>query len=122
VAGHEKGMIMAKRKPVGVQVVESLRALKECLQSGDRLEDRFPVRRYLVGLKPRRFTAKDVKATRHRLGMSQAVFADVLAVSVKTVQAWEQRGVQSPMACRLLQTIEPWWRNMQSSTADRRVG
>lgn len=41
--------------------------------------------------------------------MSQAVFAQVLAVSPKTIELWEREGVKTPMARRLLEAIEPWW-------------
>jgi DNA-binding transcriptional regulator YiaG len=99
-----------KRKTAGEQMVEGLRQVVECLERGERLEDRFEVRKYLASpLRPQQYTAKDVQSLRKRLGMSQKVFADVLAVSVKTVQGWERQGVRSPMARRLLQTIEPWW-------------
>jgi putative transcriptional regulator len=47
-----------------------------------------------------------VKQTRALLGASQAVFANFLGVSVKTVRAWEQ-GVNTPsaMACRFMDEI-----------------
>ena len=50
-----------------------------------------------------RFDAEDVKSIRKDLGMTQAVFASVMGVSSKTVEAWEQ-GVNLPSgpSCRLL--------------------
>ena len=49
------------------------------------------------------FGADDVKSIRHDLGMTQVVFASVMGVSPKTVEAWEQ-GVNAPNgpSCRLL--------------------
>ena len=43
---------------------------------------------------------------RLELGLSQSVFADVLGVSKKTVEAWKSgRNVPSGAACRLLEVI-----------------
>jgi putative transcriptional regulator len=48
----------------------------------------------------------DVAGLRRRLRMSQAVFAALLNVSVKTVQSWEQgRRAPSDVALRFLQVI-----------------
>mgnify|MGYP001124062743 CR=1 FL=1 len=47
-----------------------------------------------------------MRKTREDLGVSQAVFADMLGVSASLVQSWEQ-GFRKPsrMACRLLDEI-----------------
>ncbi len=52
------------------------------------------------------YDPKQIKATRVSLGMSQATFALVMGVSVKTVEAWET-GTNKPMgpARRLLSLI-----------------
>lgn len=39
---------------------------------------------------PPAYSGEQVQALRQRLKLSQALLADVLAVSVRTVQAWEQ--------------------------------
>ena len=44
---------------------------------------------------PSGYGAREVRAIRERLGMSQAVFATSLNVSAATVRAWEQ-GVRTP--------------------------
>jgi DNA-binding transcriptional regulator YiaG len=55
---------------------------------------------------PPRFTATAVHKLRSRLGLSQGLFARLLGVSRKLVEAWEAGSrVPSPMACRLLQAI-----------------
>jgi putative transcriptional regulator len=50
-----------------------------------------------------RFTAEEIKEIRHKTGLTQALFAKYMGVSVKTVEAWE-RGRNHPdgAACRLL--------------------
>lgn len=53
-----------------------------------------------------RYNARMVKALRLELGLSQSIFADVLGVSRKTVEAWESgRNAPSGVACRLLEII-----------------
>lgn len=49
------------------------------------------------------FTAVEIKDIRKNTGMTQALFASYLGVSVKTVEAWEAgRNQPSGTACRLL--------------------
>lgn len=52
------------------------------------------------------FNSKEVKAIRTNLGMTQAMFAKVMGVSQKTVEAWEH-GTNSPngTARRLLDML-----------------
>lgn len=56
---------------------------------------------------PKNFKPKDIKKIRAKLKCSQAVFARILNISVKTVQAWES-GERSPShaALRLLEIID----------------
>src|SRR5580658_952441 len=55
---------------------------------------------------PPLFDAKAVHALRDRLGLSQGLFAKLLGVSRKLVEAWETgRRTPSLMACRLLDAI-----------------
>ena len=66
--------------------------------------------RYVRGRgKPSRvfeYRAPDVKAIRERIGLSQAQFATMIRVSVKTLQNWEQKR-RSPTgpAAALLQIV-----------------
>ncbi len=41
------------------------------------------------------FTPAEIKTIRKELGMTQSVFASVIGVSAKTVEAWEQ-GITAP--------------------------
>lgn len=52
------------------------------------------------------YDAKAVKAIRLALGLSQAVFAQVLGVAKKTVEAWEAgRNLPNGSACRFLEVL-----------------
>ena len=56
---------------------------------------------------PKEYKAKDIKRIRKSGNYSQAIFAKILNVSIKTVQAWEP-GVRVPShaALRLLEIID----------------
>jgi putative transcriptional regulator len=55
---------------------------------------------------PPTFTPAAVRHLRNRLGLSQGLFAKLLGVSRKLVEAWESGArAPSPMACRLLDAI-----------------
>ena len=57
--------------------------------------------------KPPKYSKTKIKRLRKTMNVSQSVFADLLNVSVKTVQAWEQ-GDNTPKGTttRLLQIVE----------------
>ena len=61
-----------------------------------------------VSLKPvRRFEAAEVKSIRTMLGMSQGLFAGLIGVSPKTVEAWEAgRNTPNGPASRILDFIQ----------------
>ena len=67
------------------------------------------LRSHIVELprEPMQYTAKDIKKMRSSYNYSQAFFAALLNVSVKTVQSWES-GERSPSHCalRLLEIID----------------
>jgi DNA-binding transcriptional regulator YiaG len=54
---------------------------------------------------PRVWTGAQIKALRGQLGVSQAVLADILAVSTAAVQSWEGGKNPPPSMCRLLEYI-----------------
>ncbi len=62
------------------------------------------VRRTLVSMEPvPTFTPAEIKSIRKDAHMSQAMFAQFMGVSVKTVEAWEAgRNHPNGSACRLL--------------------
>lgn len=62
--------------------------------------------KYLVPSAPKAFNAKEIKKLRVSLSLSVAVFAAVLNVSPKTVEAWESgKNTPSGASQRLLQMI-----------------
>jgi DNA-binding transcriptional regulator YiaG len=100
---------------VGDRIIEGLTELRDALRSGEPLERRFKVRHVRPLPAPNAYGPGQVRDTRDALGVSQAVFAQVLGVSTSLVQSWEQ-GFRKPskMACRLLDEInrsrEHWQR------------
>ncbi len=96
----------------GAQVVRGLTALEQSLSKGQDITRRFTVRTVEVELEPRAYTPAQVRAVRQRLGASQAVFAQLLAVTPKTLQGWEQGKPAPRIARRLLDLIDqnptPW--------------
>jgi putative transcriptional regulator len=83
-----------------------LKGFAEALQRGDKITERFTCRKIILDLKPTPYNPALVKKTREILGVSQALFAHFLGVSVKTVHSWEQ-GSNTPndMACRFMDEI-----------------
>ncbi len=91
-----------KGTAAGRMIIGALTELAEALESGEPLGRRFTVRTVGMPEQPGEYDATAVRATRGKLGVSQAVFGGLVGVSVKLVQAWEIGGRQpSPMARRL---------------------
>jgi putative transcriptional regulator len=86
-------------------IMHSLRELARAIEDGVTLEERFTVRTVSIP-EPGKYPPAAVKRLRAKLGMSQAVFAELLGVSRVWVQGWE-RGVRHPsaLARRLMDTI-----------------
>ena len=65
--------------------------------------------RFLKTVGPEEMTAADIRKLRKSLQLSTAVFASALAVSVKTVEAWE-RGTNIPSgpALRMMNMIRKY--------------
>jgi DNA-binding transcriptional regulator YiaG len=86
-------------------ILNSLRELASAIEEGVPLEERFTVRTVRIP-EPSTYSPAAVRKLRAELGMSQAVFAELLGVSRVWVQGWE-RGVRRPslLARRLLDTI-----------------
>jgi putative transcriptional regulator len=86
-------------------IMHGLRELARAVENGVPLHERFTVHTVSIP-EPGKYSPAVVRKLRDQLGMSQAVFAELLGVSRIWVQGWE-RGVRhpSPLARRLLDTI-----------------
>jgi putative transcriptional regulator len=88
-------------------MAKSMAELESIMTSGQSLtgNGRFTIRTIYVQ-EPRTYTSKDVRAVRQQLGVSQAIFAQLLGVSQVLVRSWE-RGARAPaaVACRLLDIV-----------------
>ena len=93
-------------KSKGRKIVDRLRNFAETLERGDRITERFTCRTIRLNLEPQSYSPSLVKKTRRMLGASQAIFAQFLGVSIKTVHDWEQgRKPPRDVACRLMDEI-----------------
>jgi putative transcriptional regulator len=94
-----------KSRQMADDIMSGIADLKAMLDDGAKVEDRFTVRTISIP-RPPAYPPAAVLKLRKKLGMSQAVFAELVGVSRILVQSWE-RGVRepSPLACRLLDTI-----------------
>lgn len=114
-----KGNMRVKKSP-GPRLIESLRGLRDTLQNGEDLPSKYTVRTVELHLEPREYGPEEVLKIRESLRASQGVFAKLLGVSIKTLQAWEQgNNPPSPMARRLLDTIDsdpkPWQKMLREA-------
>jgi len=107
-----------RKSSIGSEIIESLKDFADTLKSGVPIESRYTVHTVRLTAEPTRYGPNQVKATRARIGASQAIFAQLVGVSTKLVQSWEQ-GDRKPqkMARRLLDEInanpERWKQMMQ---------
>ncbi len=93
-------------RSLGEEIVGGLRELSEAVDSGKPLSAKFTVRTVYLNLEPRQYDSLAVRETRESLRVSQAIFAEILAVSPESIEKWEQgRGEPSPIARRLLDLI-----------------
>jgi putative transcriptional regulator len=102
----------ASKPRVADEIMAGMRELQRMMDEGKTPEQMFTVKTVEVP-EPGTFSPRQIRALRESLGVSQAVFAHLLGISVILVKSWE-RGVRepSPMARRLLDTIKadpPRW-------------
>jgi putative transcriptional regulator len=83
-----------------------MRELQRMMDEGKTPEQMFTVRTVEIP-DPNTYRARQIRDLRVSLGVSQALFAHLLGVSVVLVKSWE-RGTRDPslMARRLLDTIK----------------
>jgi len=91
---------------VGQELTKRLGRFVEKLEKTSSVADipkLVTVRRVKLDLRPRPFSGGELQSIRRSLGVSQAVLAEYLGVSVSTIRDWEQgRTEVSGPVCRLL--------------------
>ena len=106
---------------IGQKITKRLAAFATALEENKTVTERFTCHRITLDLQPKPYDPKLAKKTRDSLGLSQALFAQFLGVSVKTVSAWEC-GSKNPknIACRFMDEIREnpeHWRERLSNIA-----
>jgi putative transcriptional regulator len=74
----------------GREIVSSLAEAIEVERRGIPIDSRFTVRTVEMPDEPKTYDPVGVRATRDKIGVSQAIFAQLVGVSVMLVRAWEQ--------------------------------
>jgi putative transcriptional regulator len=106
----------------GARIVKALNQFADDLASGAPGESKLTVRQVRVIPKPSSYPPARVRAVRERIGATQEVFAQLLAVSPMTVRSWEQGLRQpSPIARRFLDEIEMAPEHFQGRILDAAV-
>ena len=93
---------MAKRSDTTNEFFEELKAgLNSAIEHATA--KRRDLRTTTLPRPPKQMSAKQIVKVRHRLNVSQAVFARYLNISTKTIQSWEQgHGKPSGASLKLL--------------------
>lgn len=106
---------------VADEIMAGMRELERMMDERKKPEQMFTVRTIDVP-EPSVYRARQVRQLRERLGVSQAVFAHLLGVSLVLVKSWE-RGAREPsaLARRLLDTIKSdparWLQTVRATAA-----
>jgi putative transcriptional regulator len=88
------------------KIIQGLRGFADAMENGENLSKRFTCRKVVLDLEPIAYTSDMVKKVRESLGVSQALFAKFIGVSLSSVHAWERGDREpSPMACRFMDEI-----------------
>jgi len=97
VAGPKRGRPSKgpKGTAAGREIIGALTDLLASMDGAGPAPATLTVRTVELPDEPRAYSAEAVRATRLRLGASQAVFARLMGVSTKLVQAWEA-GTRDP--------------------------
>ncbi len=78
--------------------------MKSAKQAAEHAEGKITLKESIVIKEAPNFTAKDIKELRAKINFSQAMFAKLINVNHKTVQAWEGgNNLPNKTASRLLQ-------------------
>jgi putative transcriptional regulator len=115
-----------RTKPrVGPSLIRGLTEFRDALRDDQPIEKRFTVRTVILNLEPGAYGPAELRAIRTRFETSQGVFAQLIGVSVKTVQSWEQGSPVPAIARRLLDVMlaepAPWQRMLQQAATVRKA-
>ena len=102
---NKKTKMNGKMTKAGKEILSALLEIKQAIDDGVPLGERFTVREVDV-VDPGEYDAANIFRTRAKLGVSQAVFARIVGVSTVLVQFWEC-GKRAPnaLARRVLDEI-----------------
>ena len=105
-----------KKRNIAREIIVDLKQMNSDLKAGIPLGEKYTVRTVRVVQDPGDYAAKEVRAIRELVGVSQPVFARMLGVSAALVRSWEG-GQRKParIARRLLDVIRKnpaSWRDM----------
>ncbi len=81
----------------GAEIVDALTEFHDTLKDGglDAVAKRYTVRTVELDLEPSDYSGEDVRGVRELLGLSQALFARFLGVTVNAVRSWENGGQET---------------------------
>lgn len=120
--GNAKMKEQASNNSIGKDLKGRLERFVKKLEAGppEKATEFLTVRRVKLDLKPKSFSATEVRDLREALLVSQAVFAAFLGIGLSTLQDWEQ-GHTEPKgpACRLLDemsnNLDVWRKKIHSA-------
>jgi DNA-binding transcriptional regulator YiaG len=116
-----------EKKSIGREIIEGFEEIIADMKAGVNIEAKYNCHTVTMNVEPTVYDAKRVKQTRELLSASQAVFAALLGVSVKTVSYWEQgQGVPRDVAGRFMDEIrhnpEYWRKRLREMLVVKPVG
>jgi putative transcriptional regulator len=109
-----------KLNAVERDLLKGLQDFAAALESDGPLPKQYTSRRVVLDLAPHAYSPAEVRATRSLLQASQALFAQFLGVSIKTIQSWEGGKPPSDMAARFMDEIRrnpEYWRGRLRQSA-----
>ncbi len=115
---------MKAPKTVADMIVEGLEGFADAIEASDDITELYNCHKVVLDLEPTPYDPELVLKARQTLNASQAIFAQFLGVSVKSIQAWEQgRKQPSDIACRFMDEIREspqfWQQRLKSRVRKR---
>ena len=108
-----------KLNDVERDLVDGMEQFLDDLKNNVPIKAKYTCRRLVLDLEPQSYGPAEVRATRLLLRVSQALFAQFLGVSPKTVRAWELDKPPSKLACRFMDEVQrnpEYWRKRISQS------